>query len=76
MVQYFRNPKTFREISLTNLMIPWSQSDHFVTTVPLTRTGVLYPRMRDFFILSLIGVCIVQSKAQIDCMFALRNQLY
>ena len=29
-------------------MIPWSQNFHFVTTVPLTRTGVLYPRVRDF----------------------------
>ena len=24
-----------------------SQNVHFITTVPLTRTGVLYPRMRD-----------------------------
>jgi len=31
-------------------MIPWPQNFHFVTTVPLTRTGVLYPRVRDFFI--------------------------
>ena len=27
----------------------YSQNVHFVTTVPLTRTGVLYPRLRDFF---------------------------
>ena len=29
-------------------MIPWSQYFHFVTTGPLTITGVLYPRVRDF----------------------------
>ena len=29
--------------------IIWSQNVHFVTTVPLTRTGVLFPRVRDFY---------------------------
>ena len=29
--------------------IIWSQNVDFVTTVPLTRRGVLYPRVRDFW---------------------------
>ena len=33
----------------TQYGIIWSQNVHFVTTVPLTRTGVLYPRMQDFY---------------------------
>ena len=32
----------------TKYGIIWSQNVHFVTTVSLTRTGVLYPRVRDF----------------------------
>ena len=28
--------------------IIWSQNVDFVTTVPLTRRGVLYPRVQDF----------------------------
>ena len=31
--------------------IIWSQNVHFVTTVPLTRTGVLYPRVQDFLVI-------------------------
>ena len=32
-------------------MIPWSQNFHFVTTVALTRRGVMYPRVRDFLLI-------------------------
>ena len=32
-------------------MIPWSQNINFVTTIPLTRRGALYPRVRDFLVL-------------------------
>merc|ERR1712030_48291 len=38
------------EIYTTKYGIIWSQNVHFVTTVPLTRTGVLYPHMRDFYV--------------------------
>ena len=37
-----------KSVKTTKYGIIWSQNIHFVTTVPLTRTGVLYPRMRDF----------------------------
>ena len=47
------NPKSESNIrTTTNFMIPWSQNIYFVTTIPLTRRGVFYPRVRDFFIRS------------------------
>ena len=40
---------------MTKYAVILSQNVHFVTTltVPLTRTGVLYPRVRDVFIVVL-----------------------
>ena len=35
-------------VKTTKYGIILSQNIHFVTTVPLMRTGVLYPRVRDF----------------------------
>ena len=35
-------------VQTTKYGIIWSQNVDFITTVPLTRRGVLYPRVRDF----------------------------
>ena len=55
-------------------MVPWSQNFHFVTKVPLTRTGVLYPRVRDFFI-QIFG-CEVRDKTHTETTHKINSDIY
>ena len=65
---------------MTNTNKLYDSTSSFTNDVKLSVCSKKPLNMQAFghnlFILSLIGLCTVQSKAQIDCMFALRHFLH